>query len=450
MSPTHRTTDECHTRAGSFSCNQIERMYYQWILYRDDISTCPDGQFELEFTLKFDDDHDRDNRIVIYKNRGTANEEIIFDTDVDHDDGAFQLQDVLAVDLCVPASSEYVFELTDSNGDGFVAVDAEASIFQDTVLLDTVSGNFGSVYSLVIPASETTAPSNSPSVSPTVSPTTYPSTYPTAEPSDTQSSDPTGAGTAEPTSSPTFLPTSNFDTRSPTVSPTSPPTRAVTSPAPTGTPTIVPTRTPTIVPTRGPNNNLDSITDIVEKDPNLTFLETALDALGLLDALSMGGPFVLLAPTDQAFQDFAQLFQALSTVLLDPEWIAHLRELVTFHASLERFAITTLGDGVFQFTMLTGEDIQLTVAGDTVIITPAVDTTPAGLLISDIEATNGLVSIIDSVLQPEYLLSDLSQFTSSNFPNFFALLVDAGLDDFILNNFGLTVSGSGGFSVVPV
>lgn len=73
--------DDCHIAAGEFTCEQIERMYLQWILYRDEVSSCPPGEMEIEIAYTFDADHAFDNRLVIYKDRGTDQEEIIFDSD---------------------------------------------------------------------------------------------------------------------------------------------------------------------------------------------------------------------------------------------------------------------------------------------------------------------------------------------------------------------------------
>lgn len=71
---------------------------YQWILYREEVSACPEGEMELEFTLEFDgSNHRSDNRVVIYKGGGPETGEIIFDSDIDHDDSLVNLQDVMAV-----------------------------------------------------------------------------------------------------------------------------------------------------------------------------------------------------------------------------------------------------------------------------------------------------------------------------------------------------------------
>lgn len=221
-------TDRCLIDDGEFTCGQIERMYMQWKLYREEqITQCPTGEMEIEFAIEFDARHeDHNNRFGLYKNRGTSNEVIILDSAIDHDPGAFELQDIVAVDLCVPQDAEYQLEITDSNGDGF-SQGGEVLVYRNTQLLASQSGNFGSVYTVVIPPlgpAPTAVPTRSPTLSPTGNPTGPPTEAIVTE--FPRTSAPTSAPTGTPTRSPTNAPTA------PTVSPTSLPT--------TGLPTIVP------------------------------------------------------------------------------------------------------------------------------------------------------------------------------------------------------------------
>ena len=147
-----RAADECQVKAGEFTCGQIERMHKQWILYRDQTFTCPAGEMEIEFTLEFDSDHASQNSVTLIKDKGSPFEEVVFNSTVDHDDGVFQLQGVMVIDLCVPADSNYEWMIMDSLGNGFSDANAEAVVYQNGVLLDSVTGAFGTSYTVQIPA----------------------------------------------------------------------------------------------------------------------------------------------------------------------------------------------------------------------------------------------------------------------------------------------------------
>jgi hypothetical protein len=48
-------TDECFDLEGEFTCGQHERMYFQWLLYRESVERCEEGQQEFELRLEFDE-----------------------------------------------------------------------------------------------------------------------------------------------------------------------------------------------------------------------------------------------------------------------------------------------------------------------------------------------------------------------------------------------------------
>ena len=491
-----RSDDACHILAGEFTCNQIERMYYQWILYRDEVSACPEGEMEIEFTLQFDRDHRTDNRVVIYRDRGTVDEEVIFDTDTDHDDGAFRRQNVLALDICVPATSNYELEITDSTSNGF-SRDGTASVFRNTVPIDTVSGDFGALYTIEIPALvvdeesiqpsqwppewPSAWPSELPSSDGSVDPTSGPSASPTIETVDPtlgQSASPTTApiaGTVGPTSDPTASPTtapvtqapSSYPSSAPTASPSASPVAAPNSSptdspskSPTGSPltsvptgsspTKVPTKTNEVTdapvpltesPTRAPSERGESVVDIIVDGVDLSMLLDAIAEADLVDTLRTDeGPYVVVAPTNEAFEEFAQLYPDLASVLYDDEWIAHLRDFVGFHVSVDLLSFVGLTDGTYRLGTLSGDNIQARVNGGIVSIVPSVSGNPAQFVIQDIEASNGLVSVIDTVLRPDFLTRDMAELTARFFPELDTLLVEVGLDEFIQTNFGFTVS----------
>eukprot|EP00977_Amphora_coffeiformis_P018331 scaffold6420_cov168-Amphora_coffeaeformis.AAC.9 len=240
--------DECHTLAGEFTCNQIERMYYQWTFYRDEVTTCPPGEMEIEFALDFDREYDEENRVFLYELQGGDRASVLFDSDVDHDDGAFQVQNILVVDICLPQNVGYELVVTDSAGNGF-SRGGEIAVYQNGQLLGTNSENFGSTLSINIPAiagptpSPVTNPPTAEPITPTISPTDSPTSSPTASPvqdiiEQTTSPVASPVATAAPTAvlvdrtnSPTMM--SNLvDTVEPTILRTQPPKQPTRAPRP--------------------------------------------------------------------------------------------------------------------------------------------------------------------------------------------------------------------------
>jgi uncharacterized surface protein with fasciclin (FAS1) repeats len=120
-------------------------------------------------------------------------------------------------------------------------------------------------------------------------------------------------------------------------------------------------------------------------------LVAAVKAAGLVDTLKGPGPFTVFAPTDEAF---AKLPQGTLESLLKPENIEKLRKILTYHVVAGR---VTAADVVKLHSAKTLEGGSVTVhAGATaVIINNAHVTRP------DIDASNGVIHVIDTVLLPK-------------------------------------------------
>ncbi|MGH1359027.1 MAG: fasciclin domain-containing protein [Burkholderiaceae bacterium] len=116
-----------------------------------------------------------------------------------------------------------------------------------------------------------------------------------------------------------------------------------------------------------------------------TFLR-AIEAAGLTEALSQQGPYTLLAPNDAAFEKIPK--QELAALMQDRKT---LQTLVAYHVLPGKKASADLKDGPVK----TVQGISLTVnsqAGKQV--------ENAKLVSADIEASNGVVHGIDSVILP--------------------------------------------------
>jgi len=138
-----------------------------------------------------------------------------------------------------------------------------------------------------------------------------------------------------------------------------------------------------------PNGTDDkTIVDIAAEDGRFTTLVAAVSAAGLADTLSGDGPFTVFAPTDDAF---AALPEGTVEGLLND--IPTLTSILTYHVVPGAVMSGDLSDGMMPETVngqtvTIGVDDGVTVNGATVII-------------ADIEASNGVIHVIDSVILPE-------------------------------------------------
>lgn len=145
---------------------------------------------------------------------------------------------------------------------------------------------------------------------------------------------------------------------------------------------------------------LPSIAEIVVEsasadEAEFTILLAAVEAAGLVDALDAAGPFTVFAPTDAAFAE------ALTALEMTPEEILGDTELLTsvllYHVVPGTFYAEDVAelDGVSVATAFWGSTIDLTVNDDGVFVDDAT------VVATDIEASNGVVHVIDTVILPD-------------------------------------------------
>lgn len=118
-------------------------------------------------------------------------------------------------------------------------------------------------------------------------------------------------------------------------------------------------------------------------------LAKALTAAGLVETLQGAGPFTVFAPTDDAF---AKLPAETLSDLLKPENKQKLTDILTYHVVSGRVTAADV-------TSLTEAD---TVNGQQLKIdtTSGVKINDATVTTADVEASNGVIHIIDTVLLP--------------------------------------------------
>lgn len=132
-----------------------------------------------------------------------------------------------------------------------------------------------------------------------------------------------------------------------------------------------------------------TIVDLAVADGRFNTLVTAVTAAGLADTLAGEGPFTVFAPTDDAF---AALPAGTVEALLND--IPALTDVLLYHVVAGKVMAADVAN-LTSATTLEGSDINISVTDDGVFLNDTVK-----VIITDIEASNGVIHVIDSVLLP--------------------------------------------------
>lgn len=135
-----------------------------------------------------------------------------------------------------------------------------------------------------------------------------------------------------------------------------------------------------------------SIAGVVTSNSQFSTLTAAVTAADLAGTLDTGGPFTVFAPTDAAF---AKLPAGTVETLLLPENKDALINVLTYHVLAGKVTSTDLmaGPQSGSVTMLNGDALRFDLSNG-VTVGNATVTQP------DIEASNGVIHVIDTVLLP--------------------------------------------------
>jgi len=134
----------------------------------------------------------------------------------------------------------------------------------------------------------------------------------------------------------------------------------------------------------------DNIPATAEKAGSFRTLLAAAKAAGLVEVLSGSEPLTVFAPTDEAF---AKLPAGTVENLLKPENKKQLAAILTFHVVPGRvFASDVVANKGLKTVQ--GGTLKAAVSGGKASINGA------GLLSTDIDASNGVIHVIDSVMLP--------------------------------------------------
>jgi len=171
------------------------------------------------------------------------------------------------------------------------------------------------------------------------------------------------------------------------------------------------------------------IVDTAVAAGNFKTLAAALGAADLINALKGPGPFTVFAPTDAAF---AKLPKGTIESLLKPESKEALKSILTYHVvsgSVKSGQVANLSNA----TTLNGQRVDIKVTDD------GVGVDGAKVVAVDIECSNGVIHVIDSVILPASNNIPATADKAGTFKTLLAAAKAAKLVDALSGNKPLTV-----------
>lgn len=133
-----------------------------------------------------------------------------------------------------------------------------------------------------------------------------------------------------------------------------------------------------------------TIIDVAQEAGTFNTLLKALDAAELTAVLKGDGPFTVYAPTDDAF---AKLPEGTLEEWLMPENRDQLRAVLTYHVVASQVTASDATEMESTET-LGGKVLNITSQDDRIMVNEA------NVVAADIEASNGIIHAIDTVLIP--------------------------------------------------
>lgn len=130
-----------------------------------------------------------------------------------------------------------------------------------------------------------------------------------------------------------------------------------------------------------------STADTIAGNPQLSTLNSLIVKAGLVDTLKAAGPFTVFAPSNEAFAKVPT--KTLTDIGADP---ARLKAVLTYHVLLGKVMAADVKNS--NAKTVNGASLALSKAGEFVTVEDGM------VQKADLNATNGVVHIIDSVLIP--------------------------------------------------
>ncbi|MDP4027245.1 fasciclin domain-containing protein [Methylobacterium sp. NEAU 140] len=146
-----------------------------------------------------------------------------------------------------------------------------------------------------------------------------------------------------------------------------------------------------------------TIVENASKANNLTTLVSAVKEAGLVETLNGKGPFTVFAPTNAAFE---KLPKGTVDKLMKPDMKPELKKILTYHVvpgkldAKELMAKAKAGGADANLKTVEGEVLTVKMDGNKLAL---IDAKGGGAMVeqADVNQSNGVVHVIDSVLMPK-------------------------------------------------
>lgn len=141
--------------------------------------------------------------------------------------------------------------------------------------------------------------------------------------------------------------------------------------------------------TGGSATATQTLAEVASNNPNFSSFLNAIKAADLLNTLKGAGPYTVFIPNNDAF---AKLPQNTWKELLKPENKEKLKTILTFHFLTSKLPSSALKTS--KQRTVNGKEVNITAEGGKIKINNATVTK------SDIQGSNGVIYVIDTVLMP--------------------------------------------------
>lgn len=136
------------------------------------------------------------------------------------------------------------------------------------------------------------------------------------------------------------------------------------------------------------------IVDTAAANDSFDTLVAAVQAAGLAETLKSEGPFTVFAPTDDAF---AALPPGTVENLLKPENRDQLVAVLTYHVIPGKVMSSDIAGKSLNVETVQGSDVAIDAMS-------GVSVDNAMVVMADIEASNGVIHVIDNVILPDSIM----------------------------------------------
>lgn len=147
-----------------------------------------------------------------------------------------------------------------------------------------------------------------------------------------------------------------------------------------------------------------TIVELAQGNPDLSTLVSAVQAAELGQTLSGPGPFTVFAPANAAF---AKVPEAARTQLMSPAGKSDLTAILTYHVVEGETMSTALVEAIrsagakgYAIKTVNGATLTAMLEDGNVVLTDAAGN-KATVIQADVDAANGVVHVIDTVLMPK-------------------------------------------------